>query len=128
MSRSAKDGWIGAGIALAEALFMDSLFHNLFMIAWFITALGAAGTVDAAPADRDASRSPRGSASVEHEQKGLEPSLPLAADVADQTLARGLSTEPALAASLVALGCLISWRTRRKLARRGLWSHPGHHL
>lgn len=49
--------------------------------------------------------------------------VPLAADLTDKTLGMGLSTEPALAASLVGLGCLISWRRRSKLARRGAWAH-----
>lgn len=49
------------------------------------------------------------------------PPLPLAADLSDQTLGMGLSSEPALAASLVGLGCLLGWRSRRKLARRGAW-------
>lgn len=51
------------------------------------------------------------------------PPVPLAADLTDKTLAMGLRTEPALAASLVGLGCLISWRRRSRLARRGAWAH-----
>lgn len=50
------------------------------------------------------------------------PPVPLAADLAEQTLGMGLSSEPALAASLVGLGCLLGWRSRRKLARRGAWA------
>ncbi len=50
------------------------------------------------------------------------PPLPLAVDVVGQSLGRGLSTEPALVASLVALGGFISSRRRAKLARRGAWA------
>lgn len=119
---------------------MRSLSRALITMVLSVAALGAAGIGEAHATGGLASDThvadvsgvardgwghpvPKGAVRVVLDEPVREPPVPLAADVSEQTLGMGLSSEPALAASLVAIGCLISWRSRRSLARRGMWSH-----
>lgn len=99
---------------------MKALTREAMLSSLLLAVLGASGArAESSPQPSTACATPL----VEQEVAAVADSVPLAAGISDHALGFHMGTEPALAAALAMLGCVLGWAsTRHRVLRRGRYA------